>query len=173
MEPGEALGTAAQLALALAGFAGVVVAFRSSAVHEWEPIDRFRLRLLLNNSILPLTLCAIAMLLLSVKPQLSWIWRACSGLAIIFALPFAVITRRAGRAFSSEHFNLAGMSKFLFYLFGILGVAAILLQIYNVTALNAFWAFFATIIIQLLAGVFQFIRLILLRPTGMGNEDNP
>jgi hypothetical protein len=29
MEPGEALTTASQLALALAGFAGVVVAFRS------------------------------------------------------------------------------------------------------------------------------------------------
>src|SRR5262249_40321256 len=111
MEPGEALGIAAQLALALAGFAGVVVAFRSGAVHEWEPIDKFRLRLLLNNSILPLVLCVIAMLLLSVKPQLSSIWRACSGLALIFAVPFWLTTRRAARAFPSEHFNIAGMSK--------------------------------------------------------------
>ena len=49
MEPVEALSTAAQLALALAGFAGVVVVFRSSAVHEWAPMDKLRLRLLLSN----------------------------------------------------------------------------------------------------------------------------
>jgi hypothetical protein len=36
MEPGEALGIAAQIAVALAGFAGVVVVFRREAVHEWS-----------------------------------------------------------------------------------------------------------------------------------------
>ena len=54
MEPGEALGIAAQIAVALAGFAGVVVVFRREAVHEWSSIDKLRLRLLLANSILPL-----------------------------------------------------------------------------------------------------------------------
>jgi hypothetical protein len=39
MEPGEALGTAAQIAVALAGFAGVVVVFRRESIHEWSPID--------------------------------------------------------------------------------------------------------------------------------------
>jgi hypothetical protein len=34
MEPSEALATGAQIAVALAGFAGVVVAFRSSSLHE-------------------------------------------------------------------------------------------------------------------------------------------
>ena len=53
MEPGEALGIAAQIAVALAGFAGVVVVFRREAVHEWSGIDKLRLRLLLANSILP------------------------------------------------------------------------------------------------------------------------
>lgn len=56
MEPGEALSTAAQIAVTLAGFAGVVVVFRRESVHEWSPIDKFRLRLLLANSILSLTL---------------------------------------------------------------------------------------------------------------------
>jgi hypothetical protein len=36
MEPGEALSTTAQIAVALAGFAGVVVVFfRRESVHEW------------------------------------------------------------------------------------------------------------------------------------------
>ena|ERR1043166_565442 len=39
MQPSDALGLAAQIAVALAGFAGVVVAFRSGlvAVLDWQP----------------------------------------------------------------------------------------------------------------------------------------
>ena len=68
MGPGEALSTAAQIAVALAGFAGVVVVFRRESVHEWSPIDKFRLRLLLTNSILPLAFCMIGLLLLTIEP---------------------------------------------------------------------------------------------------------
>jgi hypothetical protein len=65
MEPGEALGIAAQIAVALAGFAGVVVVFRREAIHEWSGIDKLRLRLLLANSILPLGLSMLGLLLLT------------------------------------------------------------------------------------------------------------
>jgi drug/metabolite transporter (DMT)-like permease len=52
MEPGEALSAAAQIAVALAGFAGVVVAFRSKALHDWSPVDKLRLSNLLGNSLI-------------------------------------------------------------------------------------------------------------------------
>jgi drug/metabolite transporter (DMT)-like permease len=68
MEPGEALGIAAQIAITLAGFAGVVVVFRRESIHEWSPADRLRLRLLLTNSILPLMLCMLGLLLLTIRP---------------------------------------------------------------------------------------------------------
>src|SRR5205823_5989842 len=68
MEPGEALGIAAQIAVALAGFAGVVVVFRRESVHEWSGVDKLRLRLLLANSILPLGLSMLGLLLLTIKP---------------------------------------------------------------------------------------------------------
>jgi hypothetical protein len=77
MEPSEALSTAAQIAVALAGFAGVVAVFRRDSVHDWTPIDKSRLRLLLTNSILPLALCVIG-LLLTVKQAPAGIWRWCS-----------------------------------------------------------------------------------------------
>jgi len=60
VEPGEALGLAAQVAVTLAEFAGVVVVFRPASVHQWSSLDRFRLRLLLSNSILPLAYSVIA-----------------------------------------------------------------------------------------------------------------
>jgi hypothetical protein len=166
MEPSEALSTAAQIAIAIAGFAGVVVAFRSGSVHEWHPIDRFRLRLLLSNSIGPLTFCLVAMLLLSVTPEPSWIWRGCSGLTVAFLLPFGLLTTKAARAFPPHQLKFAGVSKIIFFLLGFFGTAATVLQIYNLAVLNAFWAFFAAIVVQLLAGAFQFVRLILIRPEG-------
>src|SRR4029077_21131087 len=79
MEPSEALSTAAQIAVALAGFAGVVVVFRRESVHDWSPIDKFRLRLLLINSILPLALCMIGLLLLMALVQRL---RGCNSLAV-------------------------------------------------------------------------------------------
>lgn len=67
----------------------------------------------------------------------------------------------------SEASGLADTSPFLVYGLGVIAMAATLLQIYNVVVLNVFWAFFATIVVQLVAGILQFVRLILLplRPT--------
>src|SRR5438094_6172466 len=90
MEPGEALGIAAQIAVAIGAFAGVVVVFRRESVHEWSPIDKFRLRLLLMNSVLPLALCMIGLLFLTIKPLPTSIWKWCSGLALVVLILFAV-----------------------------------------------------------------------------------
>ena len=69
MEPGEALTTAAQIAVALAGFAGVVVAFRSKSLHEWSPREQFRVWLLLGNALVPLFDCLFGMLLLAINQR--------------------------------------------------------------------------------------------------------
>jgi hypothetical protein len=164
MEPSEALGTAAQVAVALAGFAGVVVAFRSGSVHEWQPIDKLRLRLLLNNSIVPLILCIVAILLVSVNPQPPWIWRVCSLLALALTVPFGLVITRGARDSAGLDVKRAGRSKLLFFSFSVLGTAAMLLQIYNLTVLNCFWAFYATVAFQLITGAIQFVRLILIQP---------
>ena len=162
MEPSEALSTASQLAMALAGFASVVFAFRSRALHEWAPIDKLRLRLLLGNSVVPLLACLVAMLLLSVKPPVPWIWRACSGLAVVVAVPFGISTVKGMLAIWSAELGMTGTWRFLITGMGILASGATLLQVYNVVVLNAFWAFFTTIVVQLIAGIIQFVRLILL-----------
>lgn len=148
--------------MALAGFASVVVAFRSGALHEWAPIDKLRLRLLLGNSVVPLLACLVAMLLLSVKPPPLWIWRACSGFSVALAVPFGISTMIGARTLRAGGFAAAGASRVLLYGLGIIASAALFLQIYNVVVLNVFWAFFATIVVQLVAGILQFVRLILL-----------
>jgi hypothetical protein len=163
MQPSEALTTAAQVAVALAGFAGVVVAFRGRAVHEWTAIDKFRLQLLLRNSILPFVFCLIAMLLLTIQPPPSWIWRACSGIAFVSGFIFGLSTSTGARRLPSAEYRAPGTTRIMYYLFGVLGTAALLLQIYNLL-LNAFWPFFATICVHLAAAAFQFVRMIASNP---------
>src|SRR5215467_3855439 len=97
MEPGEALGIAAQIAVALAGFAGVVVVFRREAVHEWSGLDKLRLRLLLVNSILPLGLSMLGLLLLTIKPMPPEIWRWCSGISLVTAVSFITAISKSFR----------------------------------------------------------------------------
>src|SRR5205814_8275783 len=91
MEPGEALGLAAQVAVSLAGFAGVVVVFRPHSVHQWSILGRFRLRLLFNNSILPLAYAVIGIFLLAMRPGLASIWRWCSAEPTVSELPVAML----------------------------------------------------------------------------------
>jgi hypothetical protein len=164
MEPGEALGVAAQVAVALAGFAGVVVVFRRESVHEWSPIDKVRLRLLLANSILPLALCMMGLLLLTIKPIPPAMWRWCSAIEFAVFLLFVVIMNRTFRRLGVRKVEHEGGSRFMLYLFGAFGTAAMLLQVYNIALLAAFWPFFAGIVFQVVGAMAQFARMILLLP---------
>jgi hypothetical protein len=164
MEPGEALGIAAQIAVALAGFAGVVVVFRRESVHEWSPIDKLRLRLLLSNSILPLVLCMLGLLLLTIRPAPAGLWRWCSGFAFVVSLLFAITMTKTFRRLDLPQIQRERATRFVFYLFGIFGIAANLLQLYNTALLGAFWPFFTGIAFQLVTAMFQFARMILLPP---------
>ena len=164
MEPGEALGIAAQIAVTLAGFAGVVVVFRRESIHEWSPADKLRLRLLLTNSILPLVFCMTGILLLTIRPLPTGIWRWCSGFALVVSVLFAIPMTKMFRRLDLRQIQTGRVTRLVFYLFGTLGIAANLLQLYNAAVLGAFWPFFCGIVVQLLTGTFQFARMILLRP---------
>jgi len=164
MEPGEALGIAAQVAVALAGFAGVVVVFRREAVHEWSGIDKLRLRLLLANSILPLGLSMLGLLLLTVEPMPPGIWRWCSAIALVATLSFVTAITKIYRRSDLKQVQRQRDTRFIFYLFGAFGVVAMLLQLFNMVLLGVFWPFFAGIVYQLVTAMAQFARMILLMP---------
>ncbi len=164
MEPGEALTTAAQIAVALAGFAGVVVAFRSSSLHEWSLLDKFRLWLLLGSALVPLFSCLFGMLLLTIKPTPFPIWRWCSGFSLLLICIFGLLSRRRQSELGSAVIKEMGGYRYLFYVIAVLGMAVGLLQAYNVMISGVFWLFYAAIMFQLAIGTFQFARMILLPP---------
>ena len=164
MQPSEALTTAAQIAVALAGFAGVVVAFRSKSLHEWSPRDKFRLWLLLGNALIPLFDCLFGMLLLTIKATPFPIWRCCSGFSLLFICIFGFLSRRRQSELGPTVIKNMGAYRYLFYMVGILGTAVVLSQFYNVLVSGVFWLFYVAIVFQLAIGTFQFARMILLPP---------
>ena len=164
MEPGEALGIAAQIAVALAGFAGVVVVFRREAVHEWSDIDKLRLRLLLANSMLPLGLSMLGLVLVTIQPEPPGIWRWCSGILLVATMLFVMAIMKTFRRLNLRNAQRQRITRFIFFLFGAFGTAAMLLQLYNIASLAAFWPFFAGIAYQLVTAMAQFARMIILLP---------
>src|SRR5437763_7781716 len=142
MEPGEALSTAAQIAVALAGFAGVVVAFREGSLHQWTPIDKYRLWLLLANSATPLICCLFGILVLTVKPMPAWIWGWCSLFATLLQLPFVIMNGRNLAQVGSDAVRDIGPYRYVFYAMAIAGIGVVIWQILNAAFLNLFWLFF-------------------------------
>lgn len=167
MQPGEALGVAAQVAVTLVGFAGIVVVFRPESVHQWSALDRFRLSLLLMNSALPLGLSMFGMLMLSVEPAPASIWRWCSGVAFVAQVTVFIFMPNPRRRLSAV--DLQAVNKWLFYGIGLIATAAAALQVINFAVWNRFWPFFAAVFVHLFAALVQFLRLILLPPHRSGD----
>jgi len=163
MQPSEALSTSAQVAVTLAGFAGVVVAFRTRSVHEWTNIDKFRLQILLSNSALPFLLSIFAMVLLATPLDERTLWRLCSIIAFVLTATAGQLLSQIYRAFSRAELKASGSRPWIFYSSGLLGIIATVLQIYNVIRLQTFWPFFAMIATWLCLGMVQFVLLVTAR----------
>lgn len=163
IDPAETLGAAAQVAVTLAGFAGVAVVFGSRAVHEWSRVDKFRLRLLLTFSALPLAFSLTGLLLLATPLPILAVWSWCSVVALAFFLSATVVLFKGFAQFSTTELEAAGSSRLVFYPGALLGLVITALQFVNIAALHAFWPFFSAIVVAMLASTLQFVRLILNR----------
>ena len=161
MEPTTALSVSAQIAVAIAGFAGVVAAFRNDSVHDWGKVEKFWLRLLLLNSILPLAFSMVGLLLLSVTYLSPTIWRWCSAFATLFLFPLLILILKTLVRFAPGQLEAAGGTKFTSYALVSILTAVCLLQLYNLATLAAFWPFFGAIVALLLGAMYQFVRLVL------------
>jgi hypothetical protein len=161
MDPTTALSVSAQIAVAIAGFAGVVAAFRNDSVHDWGPVEKFWLRLLLINSILPLVFSMVGLFLLSFVQDFPTIWRWCSGISTLFLIPFAIMIVTTLVGFAPGQLEAAGGTRFTSYALVVILTAVCLLQLFNLATLAAFWPFFAAIVAQLLGAMYQFVRLVL------------
>jgi hypothetical protein len=91
-------------------------------------------------------------------------WRWCSGIEFVVFLLFLVTMSKTFRRLGGRNMQRESGSRFMPYLFGAFGIAAMLLQLYNIALPGAFWPFFAGIVYQLITAMAQFARMILLLP---------
>jgi hypothetical protein len=140
------------------------VAFRSSSVHEWSPLDKHRLWLLMSSALVPLFSCLFGMLLLTIEPMPISIWRWCSGCSFLFAVVFVLLSRRRQSEVGPILMKKLGTYRYFFYIIASLSTVLSLLQAYNTLISGVFWVFYAAIVFQLAMGVLQFARMILLPP---------
>jgi hypothetical protein len=161
MEPDRYLFATAQISLALAGFAGVVASFRNQPERVWGDVERFWLRLLLLNAILPFSFSLIGIFIVAVDSMRPIEWRLSSGIALLCLLPYAVWIIRNLRSFAPGSLQAAGGNVFVSRLWFILLLAVCLLQLWNATVKAEFWPFFAAVMALILGAAFQFARLVL------------
>jgi hypothetical protein len=92
--------------------------------------------------VLPLALCMLGLLFLTIKPLPVGIWKWCSGFAFVILVIFAVTSTKIFRRLDSRQVvqSYGRATRFMFYLFGILGTAVAILQVYNAAFLGVFLA---------------------------------
>jgi hypothetical protein len=79
-------------------------------------------------------------------------------------LLFAITMTKNFRRLDLRQVQRERGTRVIFYLFGFLGIAANLFQLYNTAFPGVFWPFFAGIVFQVITALFQFARMVLLLP---------
>jgi hypothetical protein len=107
----------------------------------------------------------LGLLFLTIKPLPAGIWKWCSGFTFVILVLFAITNITIFRRLELRQVQSYGRAtRFVFYLFSILGTAVTILQVYNAAILGAFALFFTVVVFQLTAAMFQFMRIILMPP---------
>ncbi len=147
----------AEIAIALAGFTGVVVAFGSRSVGSWHPGDRLRLAFLLEASLTAAGFALIALLVLSVIEDRAIVWTVMSSFWAVYMSGSLWNSHRRISTNSDTHGDVDKVAnRFTGGLFWVL----VLLQLANVIFWQAFPPFLAAIMLNLAGAAMQFARLI-------------
>ena len=103
----ETLLTVAELALALAGFAGLVAAFQSGSIAAWGGFDRTRFSGMIELALGTALLALVPICLHALGASEATAWRIATALLAIFApIHFVVMVRRFRRAAVESPNNL-------------------------------------------------------------------
>ena len=154
----ETLVGIAELAVALAGFTGVVVAFRSASQGSWNPGDRLRLTFLLESSLTAAGFALLTLVLLHVFPRSASVAFVSGSALWALFMPWSLYTsHRRIQDNLEEHGDIDQFAnRLVFFLFASLTVA----QIGNVFIWKDFGPLLAALCLNLAGSAMQFARLI-------------
>lgn len=157
MEVTETLIGVTEIAVALAGFSGVVVAFGSRREGSWHPGDRLRLGFLLEASLTAAGFSLLGLLLIYTQLERETCWALCSTLWACYMLISLIRSRAVLRENQDTH---GDVDRFANKITVTVFVALIVLQGYNALSWQAFWPVLGGLILNIAGAAMQFTRLI-------------
>ena len=153
----EVLVGLTEIAVALAGFTGVVVVFGSRSGGSWLPGDRLRLGFLLEASLAAGGFALLALVLYSSMQNAGNAWALVSGLWALYMVYSLITSRHLIQENLSQHSDIDKTANHIvFALFSVL----IALQLANVFVWREFAPLLAALVLNLAGAAMQFARLI-------------
>lgn len=158
METTEVLIGIAEIAVALAGFSGVVVVFGSRNAGAWHPGDRLRLGFLIESSLTAAGFSLLALLGIFFFPEdNNSAWVVTSALWALFMCGSLYSSHRRIKQNLEQHDDIdKTMNKVVSLAF----VSLIILQIANAYTLQSFAPLLVALCANLAGAAMQFARLI-------------
>ncbi len=147
----------AEIAVALAGFTGVVVTFGSRSQGAWHPGDRLRLSFLLMASLTAAGFALLSLLALSSNLAEPTVWSALSALWALFMCWSLWASRQQMQQAADVHQDIDKLTNAITTTCFVL---LIFVQILNATLWHEFYPFLAAIMLNLVGAAMQFARLI-------------
>jgi len=147
----------AEIAIALAGFTGVVVAFGSRSEGSWHPGDRLRLVFLLEASLTAAGFSLLALLAHAAIDDPQRGWALMSGLWAAYMTWSLWASHTRIQDNSDAHGDI---DKIANRLIGTLFGALVVVQVVNAAWWQVFPPFLAAVMLNLAGAAMQFARLI-------------
>ena len=147
----------AEIATALAGFTGVVVAFGSRSQGAWHPGDRLRLIFLLEASLTAAGFALLGLLALSAMKNEALAWSLLSGswaCATAISLWVSRVRIRTNLDVHDDVDKIANRATTLLF------ISVAIIQVLNIVLWQEFSPFLAALILNLAGAAMQFTRLI-------------
>ena len=153
----EVLVGLAEIAVALAGFTGVVVVFGSRSEGSWHPGDKLRLGFLLEASLTAGGFSLLALLLYSSLSETAAAWSIASfswALYMVFSLYWSRLRIQENLSHHADVDRVANVLVFSVF------VALVVIQLINALYWQQFGPLLAGLIVNLAGAAMQFARLI-------------
>lgn len=146
-----------EIAVALAGFTGVVVVFGSRTDDNWLPGDRLRMGFMLEASLTAGGFSLLALVLLSSLSDVSRVWAVVSGLWAVYMVYSLYSSRQRIKENLAQHSDIDKTANHIVF---ILFSSLIVLQILNVIIWREFAPLLAALVLNIAGSAMQFARLI-------------
>lgn len=158
-DPINTFSILANVALAIAGFSGIVIALGGRSRGTLKPLESRRLFNLFTFSALVLVLSLACIALLHIQNMnKSVLWRTGSAIIVTTGIPWMVYDWRViGNLDPHARSQISG---YVIYPFTVLAIAGIVLQVLNVFYICQLWPLLVALVLQLTFALQQFVLLV-------------